>query len=151
MLKVGTLAPDFDVEATDGTRLSMSSLRGKIVVLFFFPAAFTPGCSKETASFRDISPDLEQHGARIIGISTDDHKTQCDFASSTRATFPMIGDDDQRISKAYEVMWPIIGRAKRVTFVVDQGGRIAGVFHHEIHVGKHIDDVVDLVRRISGA
>lgn len=148
MLKVGAMAPDFDVEATDGTRLSMAGLRGSVVVLFFFPAAFTPGCSKETAGFRDVTPELEALGAKVVGISTDDHKTQCDFAASTRAKFPMVGDHDLTISKKFGVLWPLIGRAKRVTFVVDRKGRVAGVFHHEIQVGKHVEDVLALVGRL---
>lgn len=149
VLKVGDLAPGFDVQATDGTRQSMSALQGSIVVMFFFPAAFTPGCTKETGSFRDITPDLERLGAKILGISTDDHQTQCDFAASMRAQFPMIGDDDLSLSRKFDVLWPLIGRTKRVTYVIDREGRVAGAFHHEVMVGQHITDVLKIVRRLS--
>src|SRR5690348_12840566 len=104
MLKVGDRAPDFQSKTTEGTVVRLSELRGKNVVLFFFPKAFTTGCTIETKQFRDASPDITALGAVVIGISCDRHQTQCDFATSLKATFPMIGDESGSIGKSYGVL-----------------------------------------------
>ena len=89
MLDVGDKAPDFSAPASDGTRLSLSELRGKVVVLYFFPAAFTPGCTAETNRFRDNYGEIQALGAEVIGISTDGAEEQCGHAA-----------DDHRLAAA---------------------------------------------------
>lgn len=151
MLKPGETAPDFDILTSDGTRFCLGAQANKLcTVLYFFPKAFTPGCTAETRRFRDNYAELSLVGASIVGISTDDHEVQCKFANSLRAPFPMIGDVDKSISTAYGVLWPIIARPRRVTFVVGPGRKIEAVFEHEVQIAKHLDDVlrhVDLMFR----
>src|SRR5882724_5963677 len=106
MLKVGDSAPDFRVLATDGRTLELSQLRGRPVVLYFFPRAFTLGCTLETKRFRDKYDEIRGLGAEVIGISTDPIETQCRFAETYATGFPMIGDADQSISRAYDVVRP---------------------------------------------
>ncbi len=152
MLEVGTIAPDIDATGSDGKRFVLSEHAGRLcTVIFFFPKAFTPQCTKETLNFGSAYNELSLAGAALIGVSTDDHETQCKFAQSLRAPFPMIGDADGAITKAYDVRWPIIGRAQRATFVVGPTRTILAVFRHEIMVGKHRDDVMLFVDALRNA
>ncbi|AGP32739.1 peroxiredoxin [Sorangium cellulosum] len=145
MLKVGELAPEIDKLATDGQRFVLSRQGGLCTVVFFFPKAFTPGCTVETRQFRDNHVELALAGASLVGISTDDHRTQCRFAESHDVPFPMIADDDRSVCRAYGVLWPLIGVARRVTYVIAPDLRVAAVFHHELQATKHRDDVLAFV------
>ena len=145
MLKVGDRAPAIDAMTSSGTRFVLAAQDGLCTVVYFFPKAFTPGCTVETKSFRDNHVELEIAGATVVGISTDDLATQCNFARSIKTPFPMIGDNDSSISRAYDVLWPIIGVAKRVTYVINVEQQIEAVFRHEIDVKSHRDDVLRFV------
>src|SRR5207237_3554820 len=91
--------------------------------------------------------ELALLGARILGVSTDDHDTQCLFAKEMRTPFPMIGDDRKSIARAYGVLWPILERAMRVTFVIDERRRIVSVIHHELNVVQHREQVPRVIER----
>ena len=147
MLRVGDPAPEIDLPASDGKAFRLSDRGGRYTVVYFFPAAFTPGCTKESKQFRDNSSELAQLGADVVGISTDTHARQCEFAESLQVTFPMVGDEGGRITRAYGVAWPIVGKARRVTFVVGPTQKIAAVFWHEVQVSRHLDDVVAFLRK----
>jgi thioredoxin-dependent peroxiredoxin len=142
MLKVGDLAPAIDAMTNTGQRFVLSEQRGICTIIYFFPKAFTPGCTTETKAFRDNYVELEIVGANLVGISTDSLATQCDFAKSTRAPFPLIGDDDGAISRAYDVLWPILNVPQRVTYVIDKAQVIEAVFRHEVDIKAHRDDVL---------
>lgn len=151
MIKVGEKAPEFRVKTTTGEEVTNETFRGKILVLYFFPKAFTGGCTIETKQFRDAAPELRELGAEVLGVSVDSLETQCAFAKSLDASFAMIGDHDKKVSKAFDVLWPIIGKAQRVTFVIDGDGIVRGTFHHEVLVGKHLSDVRALVKKLAPA
>lgn len=152
MLKAGDLAPEIDAPASDGKRFRLSAQTNKLcTVVYFFPKAFTPGCTKETIRFRDNFPELALAGASVVGISTDDHETQCAFADSLRAPFPMIPDAERRISNAYGVLMPLIRIPRRVTFIVNPLRTIDAVFEHNIQIAKHRDDVLWHVDRMFRA
>jgi peroxiredoxin Q/BCP len=102
----------------------------------------------ECTSDWNSAPELELAGAGIVGISTDDHEQQCSFADSLRAPFPMIGDADRAISKAYGVLWPVIELPRRVTFIVNPLRIIEAVFQHEVQIAKHRDDVLRWVDKM---
>jgi len=146
MLKVGEKAPDFVAKTTDGRTVRLSELRGRPVVLFFFPRAFTFGCTLETKRFEEKYDDIHGLGAELFGISTDPLETQCRFAEHHKARFPMIGDADHGISKAYQVLRSIPSSDRRVTYAIDEQGVIAAVFHHEIQVTRHVSDVIRWLR-----
>ena len=149
MLKPGDIAPEIDAPASDGQRFRLSAQANKLcTVVYFFPKAFTPGCTNEARRFRDNYPELELAGASIVGISTDDHAKQCSFADSLRAPFPMIGDADHAISNAYGVLWPVIELPRRVTFIVNPLRTIEAVFQHEVQIAKHRDDVLRWVDKM---
>ncbi|MFS8070287.1 MAG: peroxiredoxin [Byssovorax sp.] len=145
MLKVGERAPAIDAMTSSGTRFVLAEQIGLCTVVYFFPRSFTPGCTTETKSFRDNHVELEFAGVSVVGISTDDLTTQCNFARSIKTPFPMIGDKDSAISRAYDVLWPLIGVAKRVTYVINDQQMIEAVFRHEIDVKSHRDDVLRFV------
>jgi peroxiredoxin Q/BCP len=152
VLKPGDTAPEINALASDGTRFRLSAQSEQLcTVINFFPKAFTPGCTQETRRFRDNYPELSLAGATIVGISTDDHELQCSFAASLKAPFPMIGDADRTISTAYGVLWPVIGRPRRVTFIVSALRTIEAVFEHEIQIAKHRDDVLRWVDQMYRA
>lgn len=148
VLQVGETAPDFTARTTDGKTLTLSELRGRYVVLYFFPKAFTPGCKRETMRFRDAKPDILALGGAILGVSVDDHETQCEFAAATQANFPMISDDSHAISRLYDVLRPFLKLDKRVTYVIDPMGTIRGVFEHEFQISRHLDGVLHLLESL---
>jgi peroxiredoxin len=146
VLQPGDTAPEIDAPASDGTRFSLAAQSTRLcTVLYFFPKAFTPGCTAETRRFRDNYPELTLAGATLVGVSTDDHESQCAFAESLRAPFPMIGDEGKVIATAYGVLWPLLGRSKRVTFIINPLRTIEAVFRHEVQIAKHNDDVLRYV------
>ncbi len=163
MLKVGDSAPPIVAVASDGKRFTLYEQGGLCTVIYFFPKAFTPGCTVETREFRKHYTELELAGVTLVGVSTDDRDTQCRFATSLEAPFPLLGDHDRSISRAYDVLWPLVGVAHRVTYVVarDQPGgrpgasadvdaadprwRVQAVFHHELKISAHRDEVLRFV------
>jgi peroxiredoxin Q/BCP len=141
MLKIGDVAPDFTAPATNGTTVSLRQLRGRPVVLYFFPRAFTMGCTVETRKFRDNYDELRALGAEIVGISVDKFDEQCRFAQDNRLKFPLIGDADKSICSAYGVLWPLVKLPQRITYLLDEQGVVLGVFHHEVQIWRHLDEV----------
>lgn len=131
---------------TQGVELTLDSLSGRLVVLYFFRRAFTRNCTVETKGFRDNYPDLSRLGCEVVGVSCDAHATQCRFAAEHAVTFPMIADSDRRISSAYQVFfWLLPSISHRVTYVIEDQ-TILGVFNHEFQVMKHLDEVTRFVR-----
>lgn len=129
--------------------MRLSELRGRPVILYFFPKAFTTGCSIEASLFRDHYEELASCGAEVIGVSTDDHETQCAFAEKTGAVFPMIGDEEGKVAQQFDVLWPFFKLARRVTFLIDREGRVQGVFHNELRIQHHVHTVVQAVKRMA--
>ena len=142
MLDVGDSAPDFAGTDCQGRAFSLSAMRGKRLVLFFFPKAFTLGCTEETRHFRDNHERLRALGAELVGVSVDTVKTQCAFAEKEDIHFPLLGDEQRTISKSYDVLWPVLNVDRRVTYIIDPQGRIETVIRHEVRVYKHLDDVL---------
>jgi peroxiredoxin len=125
-LKVGDAAPEFTLPATTGKPISLSDFRGKKnVVLAFYPAAFTGGCTKEMTSYGTDLGKFEGMDAQVFGISTDNTPSQRVFAEQTGAKFPMLSDFlERKVAKSYGVLIEPRGLANRATFVVDKEGKI---------------------------
>lgn len=129
-LAVGDLAPDFTLATADGGTLSLSSLRGRHVVVFFFPAAMTPGCTTQACDFRDSYASLEAAGYTVVGISPDPVDRLAQFAASESLTYPLASDPDRAVLDS----WGAYGEKKlygktvegviRSTVVVDPEGRV---------------------------
>ena len=146
MKKVGDLAPDFSTVDCQGRTVSLSALRGKNVVLFFFPRAFTAGCTEEIRHFRDNQSSIEALNAVLIGVSVDTVERQCEFAKAEHIDFHLLGDPSRSISEAYGVVWPVLRIDRRATFVINGEGIITDVIHHEKLVYRHLDDVLAQLR-----
>jgi thioredoxin-dependent peroxiredoxin len=145
MLKVGEIAPEIRSVATDGSTFVLSKQKGLCTIVYFYPRAFTPNCTVETRRFRDNYTELMLAGASIVGVSTDDGKTQCRFAEEMRTPFPLIADQDKSISRAYDVLWPLLGMARRVTYIIGPDRTVLAQFRHELQVVKHRDEVLRFV------
>ncbi len=143
MLKAGDVAPDFDATDCQGRKVKLSELKGKKVVLFFFPKAFTPACTIEIRNFRDHQAAIEAQNATLIGVSLDKADRQCQFAKAENIDFALIGDESRTISDRYGVVWPVVKRDRRATFMINEQGMIDGVIHHEVQVYRHLDEVLE--------
>jgi peroxiredoxin Q/BCP len=146
MLKVGDAAPDFTGTDCQGRTVSLSALRGQRVVLFFFPKAFTLGCTLETRHFRDNHERLQSFGVELVGVSVDSVRTQCAFAAQEDIHFSLLGDESRAISQAYGVLWPLLNVDRRVTFIIDPRGHVESVIRHEVRVYRHLDDVLSYLK-----
>lgn len=126
-LKVGDMAPDFTLPATTGDKLTLSSFRGKqTVVLAFFPAAFTGGCTKEMQTYQLGIDKFRGSDAAVFGVSEDNTPSQKEFANKLGLTFPLLSDfATRKVAEDYGVFMPEHGVANRVTFVVDKEGKIS--------------------------
>jgi peroxiredoxin len=145
-LRTGDEAPDFSAQSHDGRTISLRDYRGRTLVLYFFPRAFTPGCTIETKSFRDRAAEIAALGAEIVGVSMDEPQTQREFAECHAVPFALIGDPGGDLCKAYGVVRRFFKAPKRVTYVVDPEGRIAARFEHELRFTRHVDEVLQLLR-----
>ncbi len=151
MLKAGDVAPDFDATDCQGRKVKLSDFKGKRVVLFFFPKAFTPACTIEIRNFRDHQAAIESYNATLIGVSLDKADRQCQFARAEKIDFALIGDESHAISESYGVVWPVVRRDRRATFMINEKGMIEDVIHHEVQVYRHLDDVLEKLGAPGGS
>ena len=146
MLDVGQAAPDFTGLDCQQRPVSLAALKGRRVVLFFFPKAFTLGCTEETRHFRDNHARIQALGAELVGVSVDSVATQCAFAQRENVHFALLGDEGRTLSRAYDVLWPVLNVDRRVTYIIDPQGIIESVIRHEVRIYKHLDDVLHYLR-----
>jgi peroxiredoxin Q/BCP len=126
LLPVGAAAPDFSAVAHDGTKFDLSKLKGKWVVLYFYPKDDTTGCTKEACDFRDNWATLQKKGVAVFGVSTQDNVSHKAFAQKYNLPFPLLPDDKGEIAGKYKV--PIVGgKARRITYLIGKDGKIAQV------------------------
>jgi peroxiredoxin Q/BCP len=147
MLKIGDRAPEFSLPSSDGTTVSLKQLRGKKVVLYFYPKDDTPGCTKEACSFRDNLARVRSRGALIFGVSADSLASHAKFIEHYALNFPLLSDEDKTMIKAYGV-WKqkaFMGRKymgiERTTVVIDEKGKIAHIFP-KVKVLGHTEEVL---------
>jgi thioredoxin-dependent peroxiredoxin len=137
---VGKPAPDFTSAAQDGTSVHLAALKGKHVVVYFYPKDETPGCTKEACSFRDTWQDIAKTGAVLIGISADTNDSHKAFAAHYKLPFLLLSDPDGKIGAAYGV--PFAGHHQRETFVIGADGNVAKVYR-KVDVTTHAAQVLD--------
>jgi len=149
-LTAGADAPDFDLPDQDGDRVQLGELvRKGPVVLFFYPAANTPTCTKEACTFRDLASEYAEAGVQRVGISTDSVEKQSGFASKFGFDYPLLADADGEVAKAYGVHRGLLGVAKRVTFVIDGARQIREVISSEFNGDIHAVDALAAARRLA--
>ncbi|WP_156759865.1 thioredoxin-dependent thiol peroxidase [Microbacterium karelineae] len=130
-LEAGSPAPDFTLLDQDGAAVSLADLRGRKLVIFFYPEAMTPGCTTEACDFRDSLASLQGAGYEVIGISRDEPAKLKRFAERDALTYPLLSDPDTAVHRAYGVWGEKMNYGKviegviRSTFVVDERGDIA--------------------------
>lgn len=125
-LKVGVTAPQFALPDQNNTVHKLADSKGKIVVLAFYPADMTKGCSLEAHNFTKAIEQFKKHGVVLYGISVQDVDSKKKFCDKDDITYPLLADAKKTVSKNYGVLLPI-GLARRVTFVIDKKGNIAAV------------------------
>lgn len=151
--KAGDKAPDFDLEADDGSRVSLGDLRGKNVVLFFYPKDDTPGCTAEACGFRDALPRFGEMNAEIFGVSPDSAKSHRKFRQKFGLPYRLLVDEEHRLADTYGI-WKekknfgitYMG-VERTTVLIDREGRIAKIFP-KVKVDGHVEEVAEAVRNL---
>jgi len=129
MLKIGETAPDFTLPTHEGRRISLAKLRGRKVILWFYPEADTPGCTSEGCGFRDQISDFEQNNIQVLGISFNDVERNAAFAEKFKFPFPLLCDTDRSVGIAYGACADSRARhASRVSILIDEDGNVARVY-----------------------
>ena len=145
---VGDAAPDVTAPGTNGKDIKLSDYRGSWVVLFFYPKAFTPGCTAEACSLRDGYAEIQKLGAVILGASLDSVQRQTEFKAKHSMPFDLIADADKAYAKAFDVLAFGGLMAQRKTFIIDPQGRIAHVFD-KVTTGSHNQEVADVLKTLA--
>lgn len=146
-LNIGDLAPDFSAKTQDGTLLTSNELRGKKIILYFYPKDNTSGCTLEAKSLRDGKEELLRRGYHIIGVSPDSERSHQNFCTKHELNFTLIADTDKTVCQAYGV-WvekSMYGRkymgVARTTFLIDEEGIITHIFN-KVKTSAHYEQIV---------
>lgn len=147
MIEQGDQAPDFELPDQEGRPVKLSELRGKPVVVYFYPKAATPGCTVQACGVRDHEADYKKAGAVVLGISPDPVRKIKKFADDQSLAFPLLSDEDHAVAEAYGV-WvqkSMYGRTywgnERTTFVIDSDGRVSEVLR-KVKPAQHDEQVI---------
>jgi peroxiredoxin Q/BCP len=150
MIEEGSPAPDFELTSDSGETVKLSALRGKPVVLYFYPKDDTPGCTTQACGIRDAYGEFEQAGAVVLGVSPDDEKSHVKFRKKYDLPFPLLADTEHEVAERYGV-WgekKFMGRTylgvKRWTFVIAEDGTVKKVFP-DVKPAEHVDKVLAIL------
>lgn len=148
-MRIGEKVDDFKLPDETGTLRTLSELVAQgPVVLFFYPAAFTPGCTAEACHFRDIAGEFRALGAQPVGISADAVERQAEFARKHSFGYPLLSDSDGAVRELFGVKRGFsIAPTKRVTFVIDTDLRVLEVVKSEIRMSVHADRALAALRK----
>jgi thioredoxin-dependent peroxiredoxin len=153
-LAVGDRAPDFTLSSSTGGTVTLSELtklKGRTVVVFFYPKDDTPGCTAEACGFRDLYEEFARAGAEVVGISSDSAVSHQRFAGKHKLPMKLLTDPDARVRQAYGVR-PTLGLFPgRATFVIDRDGNVRHVFVSQLRVASHVQQALAVVRRLEQA
>jgi peroxiredoxin Q/BCP len=146
-MREGDLVPDFELPDQTGTKRSLSGLlAGGPVVLFFYPAAMTTGCTKEACHFRDIGAEYAAAGVQRVGLSRDSVDKQRQFAEMHSFDYPLLSDEDGAVAKSFGVardgLLAKLGPVRRWTFAIGQDRRVVKVIHSEVNMNLHADEAL---------
>ncbi len=147
MAKAGERVPDLTVTVHDGTGTTLSALAaGGPLVVFFYPKAFTAGCTAQACHFRDLGAEFAELGASRVGVSRDDSDTQARFADAHEFDYPLIADRDGAVSAAFGAkrIGPVPSR--RQSYVLDADLTVLAVISDELRMDRHADDALEVLR-----
>ena len=150
-MRTGDTAPDFELPDETGTMRKLSDLRADgPVVLFFYPAAMTAGCTQESCHFRDLAGDFAEAGAQPVGISADAVEKQHEFSTRHSLGYPLLSDPDRTVAAAYGVKrgFSVLPN-KRATFVIDRDGTLLEVVKSEINMNAHADKALATLKEAA--
>lgn len=154
-MKRGDRVEDFELPDQTGMVCSLTALLADgPVVLFFYPAAMTPGCTKEACHFRDLAAEFAEVGASRVGISTDTVDKQARFADTQRFDYPLLSDVDGAVARQFDVKRGLLGKlmpVKRTTFVIDTDRTVLEVFSSELNMEAHADKALAVLRQRQSA
>jgi peroxiredoxin Q/BCP len=148
MVTEGQPAPDFTLRSETGTTVTLSSLRDRSVVLYFYPKDDTPGCTTQACGIRDAWGDFERAGAVVLGVSPDDEESHEKFKQKFDLPFTLLADTDHEVADAYGVWGEKTYAGKtymgvlRSTFVIDGDGNVARIFR-DVKPAEHADQVLE--------
>lgn len=153
MIKAGDRAPQVSFVDEQGAPVALEDVLGtKTVVLYFYPKDETSGCTAQACAFRDAYQDFQDAGAEVIGVSADDEKSHAGFKAHHRLPFVLWSDPGGAGAKAFGVEAKLFGLLKgRVTFVIGKDGVVKHRFDSQVQIGRHIDEALGLVKRLSPA
>jgi peroxiredoxin Q/BCP len=153
ILAAGAKAPDFNLQRENGEKISLKSLRGSKVVLYFYPRADTPGCTQEAIAFNGKRKEFEKAGTVILGVSADPVAAQKKFGEKYNLAFPLLSDETRGMLEAYGA-WSeksMYGRSffgvQRITYLMDEQGVIAQVWP-KVKVEGHAEEVLEAARKL---
>lgn len=150
-LQVGEMAPDFTLPDAEGNMISLSSFRGRQVILYFYPRDNTPGCTKEACGFRDAYSDYQSRNIVVLGVSTDDAKSHQKFITKHQLPFPLLCDPDGTVARLYDSygLKKFMGKefmgVFRHTFAIAPDGRIAKIYRKvksATHAAEILQDLI---------
>ena len=152
-IEVGKKAPAFTLAADDGTKVRLSALKGKPVVLYFYPRDDTPGCTKEACAFRDRKSEIDALGAAVLGVSPDTVERHVKFRDKYTLNFPLLADPDHKVAEKYGA-WReknMYGKKsmgiQRSTYLIDAAGKVARVWQR-VKVAGHDDQVIEALKEL---
>jgi peroxiredoxin Q/BCP len=149
--RVGETAPDFEALTEDGSRVRLSDFTARgPVVLFFYPKAMTPGCTKESCHFRDLRGEFEAIKATPLGISADSPEAQTRFSTKYDFNFPLLSDIDGTAARLYGAARPGPLFNKRMTFVIGADGTLIEILKSELNMEMHADRALEILRAQAG-
>ena len=147
-LSVGNSAPGFTLEDSEGNTYSLLDYKGKNpVIIYFYPKANTPGCTKQACGIRDSFSKFKENDIIIFGISVDSKASIKEFINDYNLNFPLLSDEKKEVSKAYGVL-NTIGLDSRITFIIDKQGKIANILK-DVDVETHADEVFNLAVKLK--
>ncbi len=145
-VKEGDKFPDFRLKADDGKEISLSDLKGKKSIVYFYPKDNTPGCTKEACSFRDNINSFKSLGIPVFGISVDNIESHKKFKSKYSIPFTLLSDSDKKIVTELGIK-SISGVASRVTFILDENGKILKIYP-KVSPDKHAEEILEFLRNM---
>ena len=147
-MRTGDLVPDFTLPDQDGANVSLQALLAKgPVVLFFYPAAMTTGCTRETCHFRDLGDQFKALGAQRVGISLDGVERQHEFATRHQLDYPLLADVEGEVATTFGVKRSFdLLKVRRSTFVIDTDQRVLATIHSELNMNTHADKALAVLR-----
>ena len=148
-LKIGDPAPSFSLEDQSGETRRLDDVKGRILVLFFYPKDETPGCTAEVCTFRDRHSELTRLGAEVWGVSGDDAVSHRRFAQRYNLPFPLLSDRRQSLRRAFGVPKTFGLLPSRVTYVIDQQGVIRHVFNDLLDGPAHVKEAETIVQQLA--